>query len=149
MGSPPVQPGAGHSVETEQRRTAASWSPVSTHSRQLQRLERARAEHTHRAVPLHPVSKQAGWAACLEACSRGTVGPAAPTGRAALGRAGVLCAHPPYGRWAPYPQNNLPALPSVPHTAPQAELWNSDPWCCLAPTPYPAPPRTHTVGWAS
>ena len=114
-----------------------------------QRLERARAEHTHSAVPLHPVSKQAGWAACPEACSRGTVGPAAPTGRAALGRAGVLCAHPPYGRWAPYPQNNLPALPPVPYTAPQAELWNSDPWRCLAPTPYPAPPRTHTAGWAS
>lgn len=43
----------------------------------------------------------------------GAVGPAAPVGRAALGQAGVLCACPPYGRWAPRPQNN-PACPAPP-----------------------------------
>lgn len=101
---------------------------------------RASAEHTVRAAPLRPVSKQAGWTACR---LRRAVGPAAPVGRAALGRAGVLCACPPYGRWAPRPQNN-PACPALP--AP-AELWNPDPWRCLAPPPIPPlPPHTQQGG---
>lgn len=71
---------------------------------------------------------------------QGAAGPAAPVGRAALGQAGVFCACPPHGRWAPGPQNNLPALLPDP---PRAELWNPKPWRCLAPAP-PSHPFPHT-----
>lgn len=131
------QPQCPDRAKTHRCLTGASGHP----HRQLQRSEPgACAEHTDRAVPLHPVSKQAGGTAFP-----GGSGASSTVGRAALGQAGVLCACPPHGCWAPGPQNNLPALLPAP---PRAELWNPKPWRCLAPTPHPAPSRTHTAGWA-